>query len=467
MRKSDIALMAFGNFRRRKVRSVLTVLGVVIGVASIVVMISLGVALNVNFSKEMENMGDLTLVNVYPNWSEGKEVPLTDDAVKQLETIEGVVAVSPQITLYGHFISGKYHANVSVIGVRRDIMEKLGFKTELGNMLPATAAAGTKSFDCLFGSRVATFFYNPRDNGGGGIIAKGIAAPRDGGVVGPGKEGGEEQGPVILIDPMTDRIQFTFDYNYKMPNAAPNPGDGSEPAVPAKIYTINVTGVLAAENGEKDYNVYIDMETALKLKKESDKFNNVKPTAGAKLKYDQIYVKADTMNETIDIAKQIQELGYQAYANAEWIASYQKQMQSLQLILGGIGAVSLLVAAIGITNTMIMSIYERTREIGIMKVIGCVVGDIRSLFLYEAGIIGLVGGAVGIGFSYALSFVLNKLGGSSLLGGMGMGGGSKLSVIPVWLALGAVLFAILVGLIAGFLPAHRATRLSALEAMRN
>jgi ABC-type antimicrobial peptide transport system permease subunit len=210
------------------------------------------------------------------------------------------------------------------------------------------------------------------------------------------------------------------------------------------------------------------METALKLKKESDKYNNIKPTTGAKVKYDQIYVKANTMNETIDIAKQIQELGYQAYANAEWIASYQKQMQSLQLILGGIGAVSLLVAAIGITNTMIMSIYERTREIGIMKVIGCVVGDIRSLFLYEAGIIGLVGGAIGIGFSYALSFVLNKLGGSSFLGGMGgIGGGSKLSVIPIWLALGAVLFAILVGLVAGFLPAHRATRLSALEAMRN
>ena len=73
MRKSDIALMALGNFRRRKVRSVLTVLGVVIGVASIVVMISLGVALNVNFSKEMENMGDLTLVNVYPNWTRARK----------------------------------------------------------------------------------------------------------------------------------------------------------------------------------------------------------------------------------------------------------------------------------------------------------------------------------------------------------------------------------------------------------
>ncbi len=460
MKKSDIALMALGNFRRRKVRSVLTVLGVVIGVASIVVMISLGVALNVNFSEEMENMGDLTLVNVYPNWSEGKEVPLTDEAVKQFEAIEDVVAVSPQVSVYGHFVSGKYHANVNIVGVRRDIMEKLGFKVENGEMLSETASVGTKTFDCLFGAQVATFFYNPRSNNGGGIIVKGGAMA----VAAPGKEGGDIGGeveqPAPLIDPMTDRIQFTFDNNYKMPN----PYDDGNTNV-AKLYTLNVTGVLAAENGEKDYNVYVDMETALKLKKESDKYNNVKPTVGSKVKYDQIYVKANTMNETIDIAKQIQEMGYQAYANAEWIASYQKQMQSLQLILGGIGAVSLLVAAIGITNTMIMSIYERTREIGIMKVIGCVVSDIRSLFLYEAGIIGLVGGAIGIGFSYALSFVLNKVGGGSFLGGFG--GGSKLSVIPIWLALGAVLFAILVGLVAGFLPAHRATRLSALEAMRN
>jgi len=457
MKKTDIALMALGNFRRRKARSVLTVLGVVIGVASIVVMISLGVALNVNFSKEMESMGDLTLVNVYPNWSEGKEVPLTDDTVEELETIDGVIAVSPQISLYGHFISGKYHATVSIIGVRRDIMEKLGFTVESGEMLPETTSSGGKTFDCLFGSQVASFFYNPRDNsgwGGGGVVMEGSVYYTDDTVVDGGSE--EQSAP---IDPLTDRIQFTFDYNYKMPNSY---SDSSDTSAPAKVYTLNVTGVLATENGEKDYNVYVDMETALKLKKEYDKYNGTKTSS--KVTYDQIYVKAATMNETIDIANQIQALGYQAYANAEWISSYQKQMQSIQLILGGIGAVSLLVAAIGITNTMIMSIYERTREIGIMKVIGCVVGDIRALFLYEAGIIGLVGGVIGIGFSYILSFILNKVGGGELFGGIS---GSKLSVIPVWLAVGAVLFAILVGLISGFLPAHRATRLSALEAMRN
>ena len=64
--------------------------------------------------------------------------------------IEGVVAVSPQVSVYGHFVSGKYHANVTIVGVRRDIMDKLGFKVENGEMLSETASVGTKTFDCLF-----------------------------------------------------------------------------------------------------------------------------------------------------------------------------------------------------------------------------------------------------------------------------------------------------------------------------
>ncbi len=90
MKKIDIASMAFQNFRKRKLRSFLTVLGVVIGVASIVVMVSLGIAVNVSFSKEMEQMGDLTLVQVYPNYgvSGGEKDPnkgkLTDDLVTRL-----------------------------------------------------------------------------------------------------------------------------------------------------------------------------------------------------------------------------------------------------------------------------------------------------------------------------------------------------------------------------------------------
>ena len=124
---------------------------------------------------------------------------------------------------------------------------------------------------------------------------------------------------------------------------------------------------------------------------------------------------------------------------------------------------SLFVAAIGIANTMMMSIYERTKEIGVMKVLGCDMRNIGSLFLMEAGFIGFLGGVVGLLLSYSLSGGINYLVAQSP--DMGMEGG--ISYIPFWLALLSMGFAILVGMVAGFFPARRAMKLSPLAAIRN
>ena len=84
-------------------------------------------------------------------------------------------------------------------------------------------------------------------------------------------------------------------------------------------------------------------------------------------------------------------------------------MMVVQLVLGAIGAISMFVAAFGISNTMVMSVYERTKEIGIMKVLGCDIKDIKSLFLYEAGTIGFMGGTIGIIISYIISITANLI----------------------------------------------------------
>ena len=103
-------------------------------------------------------------------------------------------------------------------------------------------------------------------------------------------------------------------------------------------------------------------------------------------------------------------MGYGASSLADILDSLRETSRTIQMVLGGIGAISLLVAALGITNTMIMSIYERTREIGIMKVLGCLLGDIGKMFLLEAGLIGAIGGLLGILFSQGVSFLMNKAG---------------------------------------------------------
>ena len=163
-----------------------------------------------------------------------------------------------------------------------------------------------------------------------------------------------------------------------------------------------------------------------------------------------------------DVQKSIQNLGLNASSNAEWIEQMQEQSRNIQLVLGGIGAVSLFVAAIGIANTMMMSIYERTKEIGIIKVLGCALQNIREMFLMEAGFIGFLGGVIGVALSYIISFIINFV--ASRQGGDYY---SSISYIPPWLVLLAVGFAILVGMAAGFFPAVRAMKLSPLAAIRN
>ena len=131
----------------------------------------------------------------------------------------------------------------------------------------------------------------------------------------------------------------------------------------------------------------------------------------------------------------------------------------------------MVVSAISIANTMVMSIYERTKEIGIMKVLGCIVTDIRKLFLLEAAIIGLFGGCIGIALGYISSWIINKFG-APVFGALMSGNymydmtNTKFSIIPIYLPFVALAISVAVGLGSGYFPARRATKISAIEAMK-
>lgn len=252
-------------------------------------------------------------------------------------------------------------------------------------------------------------------------------------------------------------------------------GEGQAP----KKYLLQASGLV--EGGVNDWNnysyyMYCDVDALINTLKKTFR-NKVIPGQPAQkngkpyadICYDRVSVNVDKMDNVEAVLKEIQEIGFQAYSDAEYMESMQKQSQTTQLVLGGIGAVSLFVAAIGIANTMMMSIYERTKEIGILKVLGCAMGNIRTLFLMEAAFIGFFGGMLGIGISYGISAVINKVAGN-MYGDAYMYGSnaqSSISYIPPWLALAALGFAVLIGIISGFLPALRAMKLSPLAAIRN
>lgn len=153
---------------------------------------------------------------------------------------------------------------------------------------------------------------------------------------------------------------------------------------------------------EYSYGIYTDVEI---LKTQLKRIYKKNPIPGQPVNkkgkpynyyvYDNAYVYVDDMNNVMEVQAAVTDMGYEAHSSMQWLEQAQEQMDMIQAVLGGIGAVSLFVAAIGIANTMMMSIYERTREIGVLKVLGCALGDIRSMFLIEAGFIGLMGGAAG------------------------------------------------------------------------
>lgn len=419
MNSKDLLIMAGQNLWRRKLRTFLTILGVVIGTSSIVIMLSLGFGMTKSLQDQMASFGSLTSIEVHegmgPQGQGGKSSSgkLDKTALQNFKQIPGVVGVNATRQTFGKIINGRFETNTQIIGIDPDAMEKFDFKLAEGRLLNSS-----DKMVFVFGGGMAENFYNPKN-----------------------------YKPAQKIDLMKDKMKIEAESN------------DSNPDKKNKQYSIKVVGVLSPDDYETSYGVYMPIKEFERVFADSiDK--------SRKNQYDSISVKVDDVNNVETVQATIKDLGYEAYSLTEQLNSMKKSSLIMQAVLGGIGAISLLVAAIGITNTMIMSIYERTKEIGIMKVIGASIKDIKKLFLLEAGLIGFFGGLLGLIFSYIVSLLLNTLAGGFIANMLPGGEGSKISIIPVYLALGAMGFSILIGILAGYFPAKRAMNLSALEAIR-
>lgn len=442
----DLLKMACGNFLRRKARTLLTVAGVVIGTMAVVIMISIGQGLEQGYTEQIKSWGSLTQIEVYPNYSSNSDdrLYLDDETVKMLDEIEHVSAALPQTNQYAALVMGKKINDMSFIGI--DVSKLDYYDIKLDNEEPVTAEMFANN-GYLIGYSSVFQFYNPK---------KGWSdenSPYD-------DEGNMKELPFDITNPEEARIKMVFDTSYYYG------GGGSKP----KGYDITCNGVMARNsNGNFSYSVVMDMRTLESLQKKYWKDQGIKQDDknADKNKYSSLYVVVDDMENVTDVQQSINELGFQTWSSTEMLEDVKEQMGMIQAVLGGIGAVAFLVAAIGISNTMVMSTYERTREIGIMKVLGCKLSDIMTLFLTEAAIIGFAGGMVGLILSMGISALMNALSDSGILSMFSMGEGIPISIIPLWLVIGGVSFSTLVGVISGFYPALRATRLSALEAIKN
>lgn len=468
MTNLDLLGIGIRNLWRRKLRTFLTVLGVIIGAASIMIMISFGLAISESNAAMLARMGDVTTLTIHPadNFGGGmmfgnrepepvqkpSEKKLLDkSAVATITKLPHVKVVSPVISINGNLKYKKSFTWVQIMGIDEKAMEDFGIKAVKGrNLLAGESKKG------LVGNWVPMGFYDPSQAYG---------------------KGSNE------IDVLDTKFELILSDYVDMGPSSPFDLETPQNKLTPPSVKIDVVGILSENNYEYGSALVMPMKEVEKFKKEQDAFNKklsaqqseegnqfpMGQTRRSKDTYTKILVKVDNIQNVEALQNMLKAEGFQVSSMLDMSNELAGQTRTLQLILGGIGAVSLLVAAIGIMNTMVMSIYERTKEIGVMKVIGASIGNIRNMFLLEASMIGLMGGIFGVGLSLVASYFINQAAANS--GMFGGGGGPdaivpKLSVIPFWLILLALLFSMAIGVISGYYPAVRATRLSALEAMR-
>ena len=463
MRITDMISICFRNLWRRKARTMLTVIGVIIGSCAVIVMISLGLGMSKAMDGMLASWGDLTAVTIRgegggmmmdsSSSSNSNDKPkLNDKALETLMKIDHVKTAIPRMEISSDMVTvttgrnDRYKlAYASIYGVDYSQFDELGYEADTGRI----PGVDDKNTAIVMGQEIPYFFTDTKKHGQSARVERQQLA--DGTYTKPFFD---PDGADIMIG-INNKKKQKDDGSYQYG------GRGYE-------HRLENVAILKEDSmWETPYSIFMDIDLAKQIIEEYNKLNNVKKASEPE--YSQIKLLCDDISNVDYVQKTVEEMGYTATSMAQIREQMQGELGVIQGVLGGLAAISLLVAAISITNTMIMSIYERTREIGVMKVLGCFIGNIRGIFLMEAGMIGLLGGIIGTLISYGISFAMNTFMGGGLASVIGYGGegGGEVSIIPIWLVLMALAFSTLIGLISGYYPANRAVKISALEAIKN
>ncbi|MDE7297633.1 MAG: ABC transporter permease, partial [Lachnospiraceae bacterium] len=341
MRISDLIKMGLRNLGRRKARTALTVIGVIIGTISIMLMIAIGQGLNYNFEQQIMENGSMTIIEIYGStWADNGtgeyqeyKQTLDEGLVKTIRGIKHVRAVSPVVEKGIQLKNGKYYTYTNLKIMDCSTWEDFGFP-----------ALETGSYP------------TPENNE---VIVFGYSALRD------FSYWSGRQRKTKTIDLAKDKVTFTFDDYYE------ETGSGKK----AFNYVIrNYAKIAECDDWQYSWYTYMDLEFYKTLYKEyAYKLSaaNRKKALKALEEYNYIQINVDNMKNVTAVQEELKELGYRTNSSMEYIQPMLDTSEMLQKVFLAIGAVAFVVAAINIANTMIMSIYERTKEIGIMKVLGC------------------------------------------------------------------------------------------------
>jgi ABC-type antimicrobial peptide transport system permease subunit len=480
----DILYLSLRNLREARLRATLTTMGVIVGVAVIVTMVSFGLGLQRNtvtrfkeldlfneitvfgrslssiassgFSKtQSSNAGAKPQEQRHGNRSlrpdKAPERPLDDAAIAEIAQLPGVAYVEPTIT-FNVYVRSNGRAFMQSIGGAVVPNPSSRFKEYAAGGMISAADADEAVVDEDF---LRNFGYAKPEDAIGKTLE--LLAPNK------GKDG--EGAPNFFGLPLEDE-----------------PGDEAAEGLAAK--TFRIAGVLKKpEGGAPRFrgmmpasDVYIPLpaarawtlehrdnlsEVALELARQSGVLGE-NESGG----YGSAVIRVTDPVVLTDVRNRLTALGFGSFS----IVDQMEQLRTVFLIinsaLGLLGGISLLVASFGIANTMIMSILERTREIGIMKAIGAEDREIKLIFFVEAAVIGLAGGILGSLVAWGIDGAGNRLAYRFILKPQGASY-VDFFYLPPYLWLGAILFAVIIAIIAALYPASRAARIDPVKALRH
>jgi len=456
----DVTELAVRNLRESILRNSLTTVGISVGVASLVAMLSLGIGLQQMAGRRLQKSGLFDTVIVSSrrdlrtfsreqeeNGPSPAESPSLDEAARaKIEQLPNVVEAYPDIRF--------------VTELRFDDKPHLAMVAGL-----PFSAKDNDAFDGMQGS----FFSS--QTAPEVILQKSFAEEL---LDKRPKAGAEEPSVSELAKPLIGR-EFVMRFAERTvapaePNAAPDGNSsGSAYSVVSREQTLTIVGVCDLDpdsmRGQARARVFVPLQLAenLHVMQPSD-LRDTTNLAGGKATYVTVQVRVKSPKNVQTVEDAIKKMGFNTFSIVDATKSLRQFFAVLDLFLGIFGSLALAVASIGIINTLVMAILERRREIGIMKAIGASDNDVKGLFFAEAGAMGIFGGILGVALGWTIGRVINL--GTNIYLRRQHFPPEQIWSVPWWLVLSAVVFSIIVSLLSGLYPASRAARLDPVQALR-
>ncbi len=450
MRISDYIEQSFSNLWKKKLRTFLTTFGVVIGIGALVCMIAFGKGMQKTVTDNFNKLELFNYLGVYQRNDNRQTVQtvqdpntkgqtdqqthyLDDDFLLDLTKIEGVEWAYPEIR-FPAMIRFQDEEEFSLVQV-----------------LPAKICqSGMMSF------RAGTFYTSDEENSL--VISDSLLRRMD--IKKPEEVIGRE------IEISTLAVDFSLENLKNLLSFL----SGKGLPFSRQSYTFKIIGVIERMGVSGPMlmrsDVCIPHGTSEKMKtlpitSITDLFASSQQTQG----YSSIGIKLTSPKYVDPVKKRMEELGFETFAIADQIEEIKTAFIFIDLFLFAVGMIAIVVSALGIINTMVMSILERYKEIGIMKAVGASNSDVKKIYFFESGMIGFMGGVGGLALGWIVSIIINLII-NSIAVRQGVPNVDYFS-FPLWLCLGAVIFSIFISLTAGIYPTMRAARVDPVVALRH